>query len=120
MKTQSSIKFLMLIAGVSVAAPGCVVREHAAYRGPDVAVDATAGDAEVVATSAPPPPIEETVTVAPDPTFVWIGGVWLWGGGGWRWEGGHWARPPHAGAVWVPHRYVYRNGRHVWVRGGWR
>ena len=29
-------------------------------------------------------------------------------------------RPAYVGPVWVPHRYVYRNGRHVWVRGGWR
>ena len=33
-------------------------------------------------------PIEETITVSPDPGFIWIGGVWVWGGGGWRWERG--------------------------------
>ena len=121
MKFQSSIKFLLVIAGASLITSGCVVRERTVYRSPGVAVDATATtDGEVVADSAPPPPIEETVTVAPDPAFIWIGGVWVWGGGGWRWEGGHWARPPHPGAVWVPHRYVNRNGRHVWIRGGWR
>jgi hypothetical protein len=120
MKTQSSIKLLLMMAGACLIASGCVVREPVAYPPPAVGMGATIGPGEAVATGAPPPPIDETVTVAPDPSFVWIGGVWVWGGGGWRWEGGHWSRPPHPGAVWVPHRYVYRNGRHIFVRGGWQ
>jgi hypothetical protein len=117
MKKQSAIKFLLAIVGASLIGSGCTVTYHP----PVVAVDATVpAPVEVEATSAPPPPIDETVTVAPDPSFVWIGGVWVWGGGGWRWEGGHWDRPPHPGAVWMPHHYEFRNGRHVFVRGGWR
>ena len=101
-------------------AAGCVVRERAYAPDGSVSVDATAVDSGVYVDSAPPPPVEETITAAPDPAFVWIGGVWIWGGHGWRWERGHWSRPPRVGAVWIPHHYVYRNGRHVFVRGGWR
>jgi hypothetical protein len=36
------------------------------------------------------------------------------------WEGGHWARPPYRVVEWMPHRYAYRNGVHVFIRGGWR
>ena len=76
----------------------------------------------VVVAEAPPaaPPFVEVETVSPGPDYVWIGGVWMWGGNRWVWERGHWDRPPRHGAVWVPHRYEYRNGRHVFIRGGWR
>jgi len=50
---------------------------------------------------------------------VWIPGVWVWHGR-WVWETGRWSLPPRRGAVWVPHHYVYRNGVHIWVQGGWR
>jgi hypothetical protein len=117
MKNQHGLQRNALIAilGASLLAGGCVVRERVVYRPPPPYVG---GEVEVG--TAPPPPLVETVTVAPDPAFIWVGGVWVWGGGGWRWEGGHWGRPPHPGAIWVPHRYEYRGGRHVWVRGGWR
>lgn len=105
-----------MILGTSLLVGGCVVHERPVYQVAPTA--SVSGEVEV--SGAPPAAIVETVPVAPDPTFVWIGGVWVWGGGGWHWEHGHWGRPPHPGAVWVPHRYVYRGGRHVWVRGGWR
>jgi len=90
---------------------GCEVRT--AYRGPAVGVG-------VDVDTEPPAPLVETVPASPDPAFVWIGGAWIWGGGGWHWQGGHYERPPHPGAIWVPHRYENRNGRRVFVRGGWR
>jgi len=83
----------------------------------------SAPPAEMAVSSAPPPlPVEVGVqTPMPGRDYVWIGGVWVWGpGGNWVWQAGHWDRPPFRGAVWVPHRYEYRNGRHVFVRGGWR
>jgi len=120
---NTTVKALALIAATSILATGCVVRERTVvrepYGGPAVSADVSVGG-EVDVVGPPPPLQEETVTVAPDPTFVWIGGNWVWRGGGWRWDRGYWARPPYRGAVWVPHRYVYRGGRHVWVRGGWR
>ena len=118
MTLKASVKIMVLITIGMLATVGCVVRERAVYSVPPGAV--VSGGGEVVVNDAPPPPVQETVTVAPDPAFIWIGGVWVWGAGGWRWEAGHWARPPRSGAVWVPHRYVYRGGRHVWIRGGWR
>lgn len=106
---------LFALVGLTLLTGGCVVRERVVYRALPGAVGA-----EVEVGTPPPAPLAETVTLAPDPTYLWIGGVWVWGGGVWRWEGGHWGRPSHPGAVWVPHRYVYRGGRHIWVRGGWR
>jgi hypothetical protein len=117
MRKMHYLKPIVLAAFGSVLVTGCVVRERVAYREPAATVDV---GGEVYADSAPPPPIVETETVSPGVGFVWIGGGWIWGGGHWRWNHGYWGRPPHAGAVWVPHRYVYRGGRHVYIRGGWR
>jgi hypothetical protein len=61
---------------------------------------------------APPAPREETVGVAPQPGYVWIGGYWSWVGGRHEWVNGHWVagRP---GYHWVAHAWV-RQG------DGWR
>jgi hypothetical protein len=115
MKRLTDTMMALAISGGLLVMEGCVVREGVVYQGPPVTVGG-----EVVVAEAPPAPLVETVTIAPDPALVWIGGVWIWSGFGWRWEAGHWARPPRPGAVWVPHRYEYRGGHHVWVRGGWR
>lgn len=117
MKKYALFKTVLFAAAGAMLLSGCVYRERVVYRQPAPG-QAVAQD-EVVATEAPPAPIVETVTVAPGPRFVWIGGVWVWRGH-WLWERGHWDRPPRRGGVWVPHRYVYRNGVHVFVRGGWR
>jgi hypothetical protein len=116
MKTLPLMRSILLIAIGSILVSGCVVRERTVYR--QAPPPATVGT-EVTVTEAPPPPIVETVTVSPGPAFIWIGGVWAWHGH-WVWEAGRWARPPHPGAVWVAHRYEYRNGVHVFIRGGWR
>ena len=41
----------------------------------------------------PPPPLHETVVMAPGPDYVWVGGSWLWLGDRWGWHGGYWHRP---------------------------
>lgn len=105
-----------LLLGGALLVTGCVVHDRAVYRDSSPVVTSSG---EVVVTEAPPAPIQETVTVAPGPAYVWVSGGWVWGGGRWRWETGHWARPPRPGAVWRPHHYVYRGGRHYWARGGW-
>ena len=116
MKIIPILSSSVLIGTGLLLVSGCVVRERVVYRqGPPPA----AVGGEVVVDEAPPAPIVETVTVAPGPGFVWIGGNWVWRGH-WAWEGGRWAHPPRPGAVWVAHRYEYRNGVHVFVRGGWR
>lgn len=74
--------------------------------------------AEVEVVGEAPTPLVEEVGPCPSPGFVWIGGAWVWQGR-WEWEKGRWEHPPHPGAVWVPHRYVYHNGKHTFVRGGW-
>ena len=120
MKNFSPWKSLpMLLAGLFLAS-GCVYRERTVYHdhGRHIVTTETAST-EVIVTEAPPAPMVETVTISPGPTFVWIGGNWVWRGH-WYWERGHWLRPPHPGAVWMPHHYVFRGGHHVFIRGGWR
>jgi hypothetical protein len=111
MKKSALLKVALVVCATSFFASGCVVY-------PAGAPVATVG-AEVDVVGDPPAPIVETVSPAPGIGFVWIGGAWAWHGR-WVWEGGHWDRPPHPGAVWVPHRYAVHNGRHVFVQGGWR
>jgi len=68
---------------------------------------------------APPPPLVETVVVAPAPECVWIGGEWVWNGG-WFWVGGHWGYPPHPHALWIAGRSWHdARGWHN-ARGYWR
>ena len=116
MKKLSWSKLGLLLLAGTLLASGCVYRERVVYRQP--VAPATVGS-EVVVTEAPPPLIEETIAVSPGPRFVWIGGNWVWRNH-WVWQRGHWERPPRAGVVWVPHRYEYRGGVHVFIRGGWR
>lgn len=115
MKTLFSLT--LAVCAAALLTSGCVYRERVVYRQPPPGAPAI--DQEVVVNEAPPPDVVETVTVSPGPGFIWVGGYWGWHGH-WVWAPGHWARPPYRGAVWVPHRYVYRNGVHVYVRGGWR
>ena len=73
----------------------------------------------VTVTQAPPPPRVDTVVVAPEPDYVWIGGEWAWNGG-WVWVGGHWCAPPYPHAVWVGGRWD--SGSRGWHHspGHWR
>jgi hypothetical protein len=114
MKKSDMIKFGVLISLGAFLGAGCTV-QVAPPPPPAVAVSG-----EIYAQGPPPAPIYEAQVMAPGPGFVWIGGGWVWGGSAWRWETGRWARPPYRGAHWVAHQYVYRNGHHVFVRGGWR
>jgi outer membrane lipoprotein SlyB len=68
-------------------------------------------DATTIVSQEPPLPPVETMTPAPSPDYVWVGGEWIWNGR-WVWVVGHWDLPPYGGAVWV---------RGAWVRGpyGW-
>jgi hypothetical protein len=114
MKTNL-LKSIVLACVAGLFAVGCQVY----VRSPAAQVDVGPGEVEVG--GAPPAAIVDVQPAMPGPGFVWVGGNWVWGPRGrWVWEKGRWDHPPHAGAVWVPHRYEYRNGRHVFVRGGWR
>ncbi|HZV01477.1 MAG TPA: hypothetical protein VFF73_32490, partial [Planctomycetota bacterium] len=74
---------------------------------------------ELVATSAPPVPINEPVLVElrPSPRHVWVYGHWAWHGH-WVWIHGHWhvGRPGH---VWVKGHWDLRDGRWHWRAGAW-
>jgi hypothetical protein len=74
---------------------------------------------EVEATSDPPAMIMEAAPASPGLSYVWVPGAWVWDGS-WVWVHGRWQIPPRPGAVWVPHRYENRAGRHLFIRGGWQ
>jgi hypothetical protein len=116
MKTKL-VKPIVLTVLAGMIAAGCDVTVRPPVAQVDVAVPG-----EVVVEGAPPaaPPVVDVQTASPGVDFVWIPGAWYWGGARWEWERGRWDRPPHPGAHWVAHHYEYRNGRHVFVRGGWR
>ena len=116
------LKPLLIVSLASLVFTGCIIEDRRPRR--TVVVHSPAPPpapvvTEVIVPGPPPPPPSEVVVVAPGPGYIWLPGVWAWSGR-WVWEAGHWGRPPHAGAVWVPHHYYPRGGVHVWVRGGWR
>jgi hypothetical protein len=120
MRKTFQLKYAFLVLAGAILASGCVYRERVVYRQQPAQIVTTQPiGTEVTVTEAPPPPVVETITVSPGPAFIWVGGGWAWHGR-WVWEAGHWAHPPRPGAVWVAHRYEYRNGVHVFIRGGWR
>ena len=106
MKKSILTRSVLIAASLPLLA-GCVERE-VVYRDRPAPPP---GQVVVAEAPAPPPPQVEVVPVAPDPTFIWIGGSWEWHGS-WVWVGGHWdaGRP---GYHWAPHAWV-RDG------GGWR
>lgn len=115
MKNSIWFKIILITATVPLFA-GCVERE-VVYRDRPAYQQPPPG--EVVGDPAPPPPQVEVIPVAPDPTFIWIGGNWEWRGS-WFWVGGRWAPRPHPGALWVRGHWGYRGHYRVWVGGGWR
>ena len=120
MKNSILIKTILIIATGSLFT-GCVERQ-VVYRDRPVYVQpsppGTSGEV-VVEDPAPPPPQVEFVPVAPDPTYIWIGGNWEWRGR-WVWFGGRWAPRPHPGAVWVHGHWGHHGHARLWVSANWR
>ena len=76
---------------------------------------------QVYVREEPPPPREEVVVgVAPNPSYVWVGGYWTWHHSNWYWVSGRWAPRPRPGATWVAGRWERHPRGHVWISGGWR
>lgn len=123
MKNSILIKTVIITAALPLFA-GCVERQ-VVYRDRPVYVQPAPNSpppqSEVVVEDQPPPPPPqvEVIPVAPDPTFIWIGGSWEWRGR-WVWAGGHWGPRPHLGAVWVHGGWARHDGRRVWVESHWR
>jgi hypothetical protein len=114
MKNSNVLKAARLLLAGLLLMTGCAPRERTTYQAP-----ASQADTEVVVEQAPPLPEVETMTIAPGPGFVWVPGAWSWRSE-WVWDQGHWAHPPQPGAVWVSPRYEARDGKHVFIRGGWK
>jgi hypothetical protein len=65
-----------------------------------------------VVTTAPPAPVEETVTVAPHPGWGYHPGYYRWENNKYVWTEGEWVAP-RPGYRWEPHAWVKEGG-------GWR
>lgn len=81
---------------------------------------AGAAQAQVVVHVAPPPPVVERPGPVPSGGWVWVGGHHRWDGRRYVWVPGHYVRPPRPHAVWIPGRWVPRQGGYVYVAGHWR
>lgn len=121
MKKSGMVKSILLVAAGSLLVSGCVTRERVVYRQPPPPQyqPPVVASQEIIVTEAPPPVIVERPTRQPGPDYIWIQGAYVWHGH-WEWEHGRWERPPHRGAVWVPHRYENRGGVHVFISGYWK
>jgi hypothetical protein len=106
-------KLVLAVAAVCFGLIGCVTEPaHADPVTPVVVVQ------EVVVPAAPPVEVVEVVPVAPGPRWVWTRGYWSWTGYRYVWVRGRYVVGV-PGRVWVPHRYYYRRGVWVHVRGHW-
>lgn len=74
----------------------------------------------VVIRSAPPEGIVEQRPHQPGRDFLWLPGYWVLHGRSWAWVSGRWERPPHPGAVWVPHRWEPKGPEFHFSVGFWR
>jgi hypothetical protein len=118
MKKSILVKSILIAASLPLLA-GCVERQVVYRDRPVYVQQPPGGDVVVAEPAAPPPPQVEVIPVAPDPTFVWVGGCWEWRGR-WVWAGGHWGPRPHPGAVWVHSGWGWHGHHRVWVSGYWR
>ena len=71
------------------------------------------------APTAPPPPLVETITVAPAPRVVWVAGYWMWNNTQWIWIPGSWQMRPSANVRWRAPEWRVRGSVHILVPGGW-
>jgi hypothetical protein len=68
---------------------------------------------------APPDPVVEVVSVAPDAGYVWIPGHYRYDRGTYLWVGGRWDYPPRGRTVWVTGRWQRSDRGWYWVSGRW-
>jgi hypothetical protein len=74
---------------------------------------------EVVVSEEPPPPKREVIGMAPGPSHVWIEGRWVFTNGRYVWIRGHWEARPRELAAWVPGHWEHIPRGWVWRPGHW-
>lgn len=104
MSHWKAASFLALVILISALAVGCGGGARGA----------------VYVRTAPPPPIGETMTVAPGPGYIWIPGHHVWRSDAYVWEGGRWELRPAGRREWVPGYWKETRRGWVWVEGHWR
>jgi WXXGXW repeat (2 copies) len=78
------------------------------------------GGVAVYVRTPPPPPLAETIVVAPGPGYFWVPGYQSWNGNRYVWVPGHYERAPYGRHVWVPGRWVHNGHGWYWREGHWR
>jgi len=96
--------WITLLLGLVLLASGCARRARVV----------------VYASTAPPPPVVETITVAPGPNYVWVPGYHAWNGSGYVWTSGRWELRPAGRRAWVPGHWNHGGRGWYWVEGHWR
>jgi hypothetical protein len=72
----------------------------------------------LLVSSAPPAAKSDTQTAPPGPGYIWVAGHWSWQQEQWVWIRGRWEEK-RPGYTFVMPRYEDRDGRQVYVLGGW-
>ena len=123
---MKSIPTLILVAGVSLMATGCVAQERVVVRTPAarsvvVVKDAPRSNQQVIIVKKrPPAPRREVRSHRPSRRHVWVPGHWEWRRSKYVWVRGHWAVPPRAGSVWVAGHWSKHADGWVFAAGFWR
>jgi hypothetical protein len=68
---------------------------------------------------AVPPPLQEVITTAPSPQYVWVNGYWDRTPDDWDWMPGTWVKPPYQNAYWVPGYWQNQGGTYQWEDAHW-
>lgn len=68
---------------------------------------------------APPDPVVEAVSGAPNTGYIWVPGYYRYSRGTYLWVGGRWQLPPRGRTVWVTGRWQNSPQGWYWVSGRW-
>jgi hypothetical protein len=115
---QTSSMLLALTLATGCVTERVVVKERVPVQRQTVIVEEV--DPTIVVREAPPPVVQEVVTVAPGSNHIWIAGYYGYRGGRYVWTSGRWMLPPGGHTTWVPGHWANGPDGWRWRPGQWR